>query len=124
MINPLLVFIGGGTGAVARYGVSHLVGQFTRDGFPYPTLTINLLGAFLIGLFAGFEEMHMSHPSVRFLLVTGFLGGYTTFSTFSLESALLLQRGDYLGLALYVGVSVLGTVALVFAGSALMRAFG
>lgn len=118
----LFIFLGGGTGAVCRYGTSLLAGRWLGTGFPYGTLIINLIGAFLIGLIVELLALKFSaSPQLKLLLVTGFLGGYTTFSAFSLETALMLQRGDYtLGL-LYVLASVLGTVALVFAATALVR---
>lgn len=124
MQGVLLIFLGGGTGAVCRYGTSLLAGRWFGNAFPYGTLLINLIGAFLIGLIVELLALKYSaSPQLKLLLVTGFLGGYTTFSAFSLETALLLQRGDYaLGL-LYVLASVLGTVALVFAATALVRQF-
>lgn len=124
MMQALIVFIGGGAGAVARFGLSKWIAQLTTSAFPWPILTVNLLGAFLIGMMAGWGELRPTSPSLQLLLVTGVLGGFTTFSAFSLESALMLQRGDYLFLALYIAASVLGTIALVFAGSVLMRGFG
>lgn len=124
MLQPLLVFVGGGLGAVARFGLSRLIAASVTGSFPWPTLTINLLGALCIGLFAGFEEMRGGNPPLRLFLVTGMLGGFTTFSAFSLESALLYQRGAYVNLGLYLGLSMLGTMLLVFAGSALMRHIG
>ncbi|MBP7253395.1 MAG: fluoride efflux transporter CrcB [Alphaproteobacteria bacterium] len=118
----LFIFLGGGTGAVCRYATSLLAGRWLGAGFPYGTLIINLIGAFLIGLIVELLALKFSaNPQLKLLLVTGFLGGYTTFSAFSLETALMLQRGDYaLGL-IYVLVSVLGTVALVFTATALAR---
>ena len=118
----MLVFLGGGTGAICRYGLGQLVGRWLGTGFPYATLIVNLLGALLIGAIVELLALKMSlPPQLRFLLVTGFLGGFTTFSAFSLETALMLQRGDYLQAAVYCLVSVAGTVALVLGTSWLIR---
>jgi CrcB protein len=115
MLPYLLIFLGGGTGAVARYGVSTLMGTKFGTDFPWGTLTVNLIGAFLIGLFVEIAALRWqtTHHLLTLLLVTGFLGGFTTFSAFSLEAALMWQKGDFLNLAAYIGVSVIGTVALV-----------
>lgn len=122
MQNLLLIFLGGGAGAVCRYGTSLLAGRWLGTGFPYGTLIINLIGAFLIGLIVELLALKYSaSPQLKLLLVTGFLGGYTTFSAFALETALLLQRGDYVPGLVYVLASVLGTVTLVFAATALVR---
>lgn len=123
MHPTLLIFLGGGTGAVARHLMSAAVKHQTEGKiFPYSTLCVNLLGALLIGMLAEILAVRLSLPeTARYFLVTGFLGGFTTFSAFSLESALLIERGDYLTCAVYVAASVLGTIALVFAGMWGMR---
>ena len=110
-----LIFLGGGTGAVCRFFLGNAVMRgFPGAGFPFGTLAVNLLGAFLIGAIMEAMALKFSAPEPwRLLLVTGFLGGFTTFSAFSLETALMLQRGDYGQAALYSGASVAGTVALV-----------
>jgi fluoride exporter len=125
MNNILLIFLGGGVGSVARYGMMHLVSRaMPGSSFPWHTLGVNILGAFAIGLLIEILALRasMSAPS-RYLLVTGFLGGFTTFSAFSMETALMLERGDYLHSGLYVVASVVGTVAAVFAGAAIVRSF-
>jgi CrcB protein len=123
-MNALFVFLGGGTGALARYcmglAISHHTGNST---FPYHTMSINLLGAFLIGALMEVLALRTSLPeSVQFLLVTGFLGGFTTFSAFALESSLMLERGDYAACAIYIAVSVIGTIFLVFGGASAIKA--
>lgn len=120
----LLVFLGGGTGAVARYFMGLAVSHHTKGStFPYHTLSINLLGAFLIGVLMEILALRSSLPeSTQLLLVTGFLGGFTTFSAFSLECSLMLERGDYGAGLIYIVASVVGTIALVFAGAAAVRA--
>lgn len=117
--NFLLVFLGGGLGSVARYGMTHMVARTTASSsFPWPILSVNILGAFLIGMLMEILALRISldAPS-RFLLVTGFLGGFTTFSAFSLEAALMLEKADYVNLGLYIAASVMGTIAAVFLGS-------
>lgn len=122
MFNYLLVFVGGGAGSVLRLAMSSMVAQKMGTGFPWGTLTVNILGAVVIGVLAEVLALKFSMmPAMRLLLVTGFLGGFTTFSAFSLESALMFQRGDYGVLALYVGMSVVGTIAGVLMATHAMR---
>jgi len=123
MINLLLIFIGGGTGSVARYSMMNLISRQTGPGaFPWHTLGVNILGAFVIGILMEVLALRLSMPQPsRLLLVTGFLGGFTTFSAFSLESALLLEKGDYMNMAAYIAASVIGTIVAVFIGSQLMK---
>ena len=122
--SVLLVFVGGGFGAVMRYASTQIIGRWMGGGtFPWHTLGVNLVGAFLIGLLAELLALRFSLAApLRLLLVTGFLGGYTTFSAFSLEGALMLERGDYFTLALYVFLSVAGCLAAVFLGGGLIKA--
>ncbi len=118
----LLIFLGGGLGSVSRFACSSLAGRVMGLQFPYGTLAVNLIGAFLIGIIVELMALKLSAPDhMRLLLVTGFLGGFTTFSAFSLETALMLQRGDYRQMLCYVLASVIGTVALVLCGTWLVR---
>lgn len=118
----ILIFLGGGAGAVCRFGLNNVVGRIMGVAFPYGTLVINLLGALLIGMIVEFMALKLNAPAtLRFLLVTGFLGGFTTFSTFSLEAALMLEKGAWGQLATYIAASVLGTIALVLLGAWLVR---
>jgi CrcB protein len=118
----ILIFLGGGSGAVCRYALNNCVGRSFGTAFPYGTLTINLLGAFLIGVIVELMALKLAAPAQwRFLLVTGFLGGFTTFSAFSLEAALMLQKGDWRAMGCYIAVSVIGTIGLVLAGTWLVR---
>lgn len=115
----LAVFIGGGLGAAFRHGLSAAMGP---AGSPWSILAVNLLGALGIGLIAGIGAHVFSLPPLaRGFLVTGILGGFTTFSAFSLDAALMIQRGDYLMCGLYVAASVIGTVAIVLGTMALVR---
>jgi len=122
MNHLLFVMLGGAIGA----GLRHLVGQVALarigPGFPWGTLAVNLAGGLLIGLLAGWFARAGATEGARLFLVVGVLGGFTTFSAFSLETHLMLQRGE-LGLAaLYIGSSVAGSVALLSCGLWLMRA--
>jgi fluoride exporter len=121
MRNLLLVMLGGAIGA----GFRHLVGVVALarfgPGFPWGTLFVNLAGGLLIGLLAGWFARSGANEQMRLFLAVGILGGFTTFSAFSLETWLMLERGQ-LGLAAsYAAASVVGSVLLLFAGLRLMR---
>lgn len=121
-MNLLFVFVGGGVGSVARYAMMRGIGRFVSSDFPWHTLGVNLLGALFIGAVTEFLALRVSAVEpARMLLITGFLGGFTTFSAFSLEGALMWQRGDYVALASYVAASVIGTIIAVMCGGAVMR---
>jgi len=120
----LLVFLGGGLGAGLRYGAALLVaGRGTGLGpeaaaFPWATLAVNLVGSFLIGVLAG---LLAGRETARLVLVTGLLGGFTTFSAFSLDTLTLLGSGRA-GFALgYVAASVVGGLALAWLGAQTTR---
>ena len=122
----LLVAGGGAAGSVLRYLVSGVAqrmlvpGAGTLATFPAGTLVVNVTGSLLIGLLAGLAESRaVFGPEVRLLLVTGFLGGYTTFSAFSLETLLLLRAGQTATAFAAVGLHVLLGVAAAWAGFAL-----
>jgi len=124
MPNLLIVMLGGAFGA----GLRHLVGLVALrrlgPGFPWSTLTVNLVGGLLMGLLAGWLVKAGGTEQTRLLLGVGLLGGFTTFSAFSLEVALMIERGET-GIALgYVLASVIGAVLLLFAGLWMMRATG
>lgn len=117
----LLVGIGSFIGGVCRYLLSTMVQAKTPSGFPYGTLLVNLLGCFLIGvLFALFEKTEVN-TETRLLLVTGVLGGFTTFSAFSGETYHLIRSGHF-GIAFtYMLISVVVGVSLTFAGAWIIR---
>lgn len=122
MYHLILVMAGGAFGSAARF----LVGRAALAGFgadlPYGTLVVNLVGGFAMGLLVGALARYGAGENWRLLLGVGVLGGFTTFSAFSLDVVTMLERGA-LALALgYVLVSVLGSLAALFAGLALMRA--
>ena len=120
----LIVFLGGGLGAALRHGVNLAVARWLGTAFPYATLIENVTGSLVMGLLAGYFAFTGDVPQHwRLFLTTGFLGGYTTFSAFSLDTALLYERGE-LGLAaLYVALSVALSIGGLFAGLALVRNF-
>jgi CrcB protein len=121
-MNYVLVFVGGGLGASLRHTVNIACARCVGTAFPYGTFIINITGSSAMGLIAGYLAFkgHASQPW-RLFLMTGVLGGYTTFSAFSLDTALLYERGEF-GLALfYVLGSVVLSIAGLFAGLALMR---
>jgi len=120
----LIVFLGGGLGAALRHGVNLLSARLLGGAFPYATLFENVTGSLVMGLLAGYFALKSDASQAwRLFLTTGILGGYTTFSAFSLDAALLYQRGE-LGLAaLYVLASVALSIGGLFAGLALIRNF-
>jgi fluoride exporter len=121
-MNYLLVFVGGGLGASLRYTVNVACARCMGTAFPWGTFVINISGSIVMGLISGYLAFkgEASQPW-RLFLMTGVLGGYTTFSAFSLDTALLYERGE-LGLALaYVLGSVVLSIAGLFAGLAVVR---
>jgi fluoride exporter len=113
-----LVMLGGGIGALARYGVSLLAAQLFGTRFPWGTLIVNLSGCFLIGLSFAWADRGLSimNPSIRLFFMTGFLGGLTTFSTYGLETVNSMRAGTYLVTAAnFLSNNIIGG-ALVFLG--------
>lgn len=112
-----LVFLGGGIGAALRHGVNGASLAYLGLGFPYGTLIINVVGSLLMGVLAELFLIKADlSQEVRLFLTTGVLGGFTTFSAFSLEAGLMWQRGDYWPLAFYVVGSVVLSVGALFIG--------
>ncbi|HAR46257.1 MAG: camphor resistance protein CrcB [Nitrospirae bacterium GWC1_57_7] len=114
MMKLFIIGIGGFFGAMARYGVSIWIGQNWGRSFPLGTLVVNVTGCFLIGFFMPLLTVKfMASPNLRLFLTIGFLGAYTTFSTFEYETGALITDGEWLFAALNVFLSVLaGFVAL------------
>ena len=113
------VALGAAIGGVARYGVAGFVQQRAGADFPLGTLLVNISGSFLLGFLMRYALTSGAvSPEIRALLTTGFCGGYTTFSTFSYETVLLVEDGEYRRAALYVGLSVVVALLGAFAGLA------
>jgi len=120
----LIVFLGGGFGAALRHGVNLASARLLGTAFPYATLFENVTGSLVMGLLAGWFAFKGDLPQGwRLFLTTGMLGGYTTFSAFSLDTALLYERGEFALAALYVLASVALSIGGLFAGLALVRHF-
>jgi CrcB protein len=118
----LAVAIGGTLGCWARYGMTNLVQALYGRAFPYATLSINVIGSFLMGLlFVGTLERVTVHPDLRVGILTGFLGGFTTFSAFSMETLLLVEQGQPGKGALYVVLSLVLGLLAVLLGAYLAR---
>jgi CrcB protein len=117
----LLVSVGGGAGALARYLLQQTVQARYPLSWPVGTGVVNALGCLLAGLLLGVLERHASAAEWRWLLITGFCGGFTTFSAFALENLALLRQGQVVVAALYAGGSVLAGVLLAASGYWLTR---
>lgn len=122
MKHVLFIALGGAGGALARHWMSGLVHASTRTHFPWGTLSVNLLGSFCIGVaYVLIVERGMVHPDWRSVTMVGFLGAFTTFSTFSLETIALLENGQPAEALGYVLFSVFICVFAVWAAMALTR---
>ena len=127
----LIVFFGGGLGAMIRHGVNLAGLRLLGPDFPYATFFINVSGSVVMGLVAAYfafvaeaaEYWGIPSQHWRLFLTTGILGGYTTFSAFSLDAALLYERGELALALLYIAGSVLLSIAGLFAGLAVIRHF-
>lgn len=124
MKNYILVFLGGGLGSMLRHGMNMLCARLFGTAFPWGTFVINITGSTVMGLIAGYLAFRGDAAQPwRLFLMTGILGGYTTFSAFSLDAMLLYERGEF-GLAVaYVAGSVGIAVAGLAGGLALVRHF-
>lgn len=122
MKQLLMVAAGGAAGAAARYLVYVLAGQFLGTGFPFGTLIVNIVGSFIMGvLVEGMALAWTIGEQMRLFLAVGVLGAFTTFSTFSLDVGLLYERARIALIALYISVSVIGSIGALFLGMYLIR---
>lgn len=125
-MNLLLIALGGAFGSVTRFLMINGIGRWLGSAFPYGTLLVNVLGSFLMGLLVGVlaRLMPPQAEDLRLLLGIGVLGGFTTFSAFSLDVVTLIQRGEMLTAMVYVAVSVIFSIVALFLGIALLRGIG
>jgi CrcB protein len=121
-LNYIAVATGGAVGCAARYGLTELIQLIWGRGFPAATLVVNVLGSFILGFlfFETLERLTMA-PALRAAILTGGLGGFTTFSTFMVESLLLMENGQAGRAALYLGLSVFLGLAAATAGGFVSR---
>lgn len=124
MTTLLAVAVGGALGALGRYLAMSRVGHWLGSDFPFATLTVNLTGAFVLGLIAGLaQELGARAPEAEAFLTAGLLGGFTTVSTFALDVAFLYDRGQTARAVVYVAVSVSLSIAALAVGLALAGRF-
>lgn len=125
MKDIVIVGLGGFIGAVSRYKLGGIVLHHTvNHKFPFSTFVVNLIGCFLIGILAGLaEKHHLINPQLKLLLITGLLGGFTTFSSFSLESIYLIKRGEILIALTYGVLSLVFGVLFAYFGDMLALRF-
>jgi CrcB protein len=118
----LIVFLGAGIGGALRHGVNVGAARLFGYGFPLGTFIVNIAGSFAMGALAGYFAFRPGIAQhMRLFLTTGLLGGFTTFSAFSLDAALLIERHHYALAAGYIAGSVAASVAALFFGLALFR---
>ena len=121
----LIVFLGAGIGGALRHAVNVAAVRLAGYGFPFGTMVVNIAGSLAMGLLAGYFAYRTGiNQHVRLFLTTGVLGGFTTFSAFSLDAAVLIERHNYGAAAAYVLGSVAISIAGVFLGLALFRTSG
>jgi CrcB protein len=123
-LKVIVLSVGGTLGVNARYWLGVWIDRWTSPQFPWPTVVINVTGSFAIGFASVALARWMPHPHIRLLLITGFLGGYTTFSTFENDSLTLWERGETLLMAGNIIGSVAAGLAAVWLGTALARGLG
>lgn len=118
----LIVFLGAGIGGALRHGVNLASARLFGVGFPFGTIIVNIAGSLLMGLLAGYFALRTGVPQhMRLFLTTGILGGFTTFSAFSLDAALLMERHAYWSATAYILGSVILSLVALFAGLSFFR---
>ncbi|WP_419913442.1 fluoride efflux transporter CrcB [Hoeflea sp.] len=124
MAQFLIVALGGAVGATLRHLINLATLRMFGPNFPWGTLTVNIVGSFAMGLFIELLMRRLGgSQELRLLIATGVLGGFTTFSAFSLDFAVMWERGAVLNASLYALSSVVFSIAALFAGLATVRAF-
>ncbi len=121
MKHIIIIGAGGFLGAIARYGVSQWVTRLTEIKFPYGTLTVNLVGSFLIGIVMAFSLRQSIHPSLLLFLTIGFLGSFTTFSTFSYETFQAMSQGQWMVALMNMAGNLFGCLIAAALGFKLLR---
>jgi CrcB protein len=122
-MSYLLVMLGGALGAGGRFLVGKLTLGWFGPGYPWGTLSVNLLGGFLMGMLVGtLTKSAGSQENARLFLAIGVLGGFTTFSSFALDAVNMIDRGGWVNALGYVLISVIGSILAVFAGLGIVRA--
>ena len=122
MINVLAIFIGGGLGALTRYGVAHLLREYSLN-FPAATLAVNIIGSLILGFAIAlfWDKISADYNTYKLAITVGFCGGLTTFSTFSWEVFDLIKNGEILLSVLYIGISVLACLLAISLGAFLSK---
>ncbi len=115
MVSVFWVFVGGGLGSLCRYGIARLISPIA-GGFPYATLIANVLSCILLGYLVGLSVRGQMAGAYKLFLMTGFCGGFSTFSTFSNESYSLLQSGQYAMAVANIGGSILLGLVCIYIG--------
>lgn len=124
LVPMLLVALGGALGSVCRYLVGVGAGRLLGADFPFGTIIVNIVGSFIMGLFIELLALKFDgSESLRLFVAVGILGGFTTLSSFSLDTIVLFERGAVAAAAVYVGASIALSLAALVAGLHLVRAF-
>lgn len=121
MQSTLFVMAGGALGAAMRFQLGRLAIRLFGPGWPWGTFAANILGGLLMGVLVGILARTGGGENWRLFVGVGLLGGFTTFSSFSLEAVNMIERGDWSGAAIYVGASAAGAILALFAGLWLVR---
>ncbi len=118
----ILVGLGGGVGSIFRYLTSVVATKYFQTIFPLGTFAVNIIGCLIVGILLGlFERQQLTNPDLKLLFITGFCGGYTTFSAFASENINLFQSGNSLTAFVYIASSVLISLFAVFIGITLTK---